>query len=161
MFSEVVGKRFIVRVPDSSKIAYKHVEVVTAILNEYFDDEAYEKAVSTDVASIGAQINNRMNYISFVTSEVETGKIIRISEHQLVYNVTGKTDEDISLLFTKLKSNNENQEFVQKFGEIGLDSHYIKCIDCGMSILDSLKSIKKMIDNKIKILKQDGDSGDI
>lgn len=161
MLSEVVGKKFIVRVLDSSKITYKHVEVITAILNEYFDDEAYEKAVSSEATSIGAQINNRMNYISFITSEVGTGKIIRISEHQLVYNVTGKTEEDISLLFTKLKSDNDNQEFIEKFGEIGLDSHYIKCIDCGMSVIDSLKSIKKMIDNKIKTIKQDGDSGDI
>jgi hypothetical protein len=65
------------------------------------------------------------------------------------------TPDEIKKLIKQFVKNNgldDNQEF----DEIGMDSHFIKCLDMDMTTIEALKSVKRLIDVKINKIRENG-----
>lgn len=155
MFKEINGKDFLVVVEQKGILK---VKILAVVVNEYFDEEGYVQSLNERGSIIpGMDINNKNVYLSMIASSYETGEVLRVTEHELFYDCSMLLESQIEKIILDFRDNQKIEEIKVKFGDSNFDKHYLKCLDFGMDEKESLMSLKKFIEHKIKGIKKKND----
>lgn len=153
IFKELNGKEFIVILEEKGIL---RVKILAVMVGEYFDEEGYIQSVNERGSIVpGMDLNNKNTYLSLLASNCETGEVIRVTEHELFYDCSVLTKEKINKIISDYNENRGIEEIKKIVGETIFDKHYLKCLDFGMTEKEALKSLKKIIEEKIKNKKDD------
>lgn len=137
MLDKLVGKKFLSKVNSGNETSLSVVEVLAVIPGEFFNDDNFLKYLNDNVQSPGATINSTNNYLTFFVKEAETGRTFRVTEYECLYDISDFNEEELLNTIKRIEAEDRELKIKTEIGVLGLDKHFIKCLDVGLTKYDA------------------------
>ncbi len=155
MYDKLTGRVFLCKITNDSVVTLLEVEIIAAIPGEYFNENQFNVYIQQGSNSPGAAINPKSNYLTFLVRETISRKIHRVTEYECCYDVTDLTQDEIRSKIAQMEADDRELKLQREIGLIGMDKHFLKCVDVGLSHKEAYKNLIEVIKTRLDNLEDE------